>query len=149
MKRPSPLVVWLSLCAYFWAALGVAEAAQIDAVVAGHAQQSIMIDASVADELLVHHLGHRDGHEPHASACVQSTDACAVDADHVIKLGDDHTLSGPLAKSAAAATLTALAACVGAMVCAWAPRAQLLPAPSIPVSRNSSTASVKLARLRI
>lgn len=149
MKRPSPIAIWFSLCAYFWAALGVAEAAQVEAVVARHAQQSIMIDASAADELLVHHLGHRDGHEPHANVCVQSSDACALDADHVIKLGDDHALSGPLAKSVATVKLTALATCVGTIVGIDAPRPQVLPQSFLSVTRNSSTATVKLARLRI
>ena len=146
---------WLCIVAYFWAATGIAEAAQLDTVISQHSQSSVIVDSSSDARLVIHHVGHRDAHEPHS---VDSNDRLVAPinvtgvphVDHVINLNCSQEFSGLTAKDVKAPQLLALAAKSDSVMSCWAASCPSMPTRPIALQiRNSNTASIKLTRLRI
>ena len=122
------------------------DTALINAVIDVHAQDSILIEPAPDAELIVHHVGHRDAHEPHA---IDHGDH-PTHADHVLKLDSEKQASGFLAKDFKTQKFAddnplAIALAIGAP-----PR---LPTPAslqaVCASRNAALAFVKLTQLRL
>lgn len=138
--------------------MGIAEAVQINAVFSHQGRSSLIVDATQNDRLVVHHIGHRDVHEPDAIDGVQSENVTAqgtghAHADHVIKLTCSQEFSGLVSTDARTAGIhppmvAAIASVNSFAGLTAAPRWQPRSAIVLPI-RNSSLASVKLTQLRI
>ena len=154
MKRRSPFVCWLCIVTYFWVAMGIAEAAQLDAVMMQHSRSSVIVDSSSDATLVIHHVGHRDTHEPHGAESndrlLASNDSTADPlADHVINLNCSQEFSGLTVKDIKPPQLLALAAICNSAVACWSAARPVTSRPAINSIPNPNTASIKLARLRI
>lgn len=147
------VIQMLCLLSYLWVSTGIANAMQVQHASAAEPTARIIVDET-RHSLIVHHLGHRDQHEPKAS------ETTANHSDHVVKLSCAHpdfsALSShiTLAKDTVAADV--LLAYLPPPVSSYTLLAQTMlvaqqppPATAPPSSRNASIAIVQLTQLRI
>ena len=156
MKHRSRFARWFCLMAYLWTATGLSQATFVSALIDTHPRASVIIEAAPDGELLLHHIGHRDAHEPNAidhehPATAGMAECCGSHADHVVKLDGEAQRGAPSAKDSKSppslpASLFAAKAFADSLT---PPR---LPSPDATAqiaSRNTSLAFVKLTQLRL
>ncbi|MBI2798693.1 MAG: hypothetical protein HYX63_00150 [Gammaproteobacteria bacterium] len=137
---------WWCLVAYLWAATGMGDTALVNALLDADGHDSIVFEPAPDAELIAHHVGHRDAHEPHAI----DNAAHPTHADHILKLDGTKQANGFLAKD-----LKGQKFADGKSLAIALPIEEpnpILMHPSMRAvcsSRNSALAFVKLAQLRL
>lgn len=94
MLRRSSILLF-ALFTYFWSASCLGELLLIQQLSSGH-DGSMQLAADDGRELVFHHAGHQDSHEP--SAIDAHTDDGEHHDDHVVALGCEQSSSPSLAK---------------------------------------------------
>lgn len=155
MRTHRKRIYWFCLLAYLWSATGLSSFAILASITDDHAAGEVVVMPGQDDEVIFHHVGHRDKHEPMVIDAHDATGqlASAVDhshSDHVLKLDQEADGNGsfPTAHKFTnlfAAKLLGLAPLV--MITATLAAPDFLPAHT--TVRNSSVAIVKMTRLRI
>ncbi len=148
-------VYWFCLLAYLWSATGMGNVALIAALVSNHLTAPVVVVTGQDDEVIVHHVGHRDVHEPTAVDTQDNSGRLAGEAhhehsDHVLKLASDTYGKGPAFKD------DTLSSVLSAKLLGVAPRPAVSIAsasrdffPARSAVRNSTVAFVQITRLRI
>ena len=153
--KSSRFVHLLCLFAYLWASTGVAETLLVHTTIAEHAGTAIVFEPTADNEVLIHHVGHRDAHEPdaidHEDEGYQSLTAHSEKhSDHVLKL---HGADQSVALAAADFKLSKIPAHAIVSVLPTLHYSALTPillnAAQPPPTRNSRIAFVQLSQLRI
>ena len=66
MKRRYRFTHGFCLVAYLWTATGLSQATFVNTLINTHARASVLLETAPDDEWFLHHVGHRDAHEPNA-----------------------------------------------------------------------------------
>lgn len=154
MKSRYRSIGWLCLVAYLWAATGLSDAVSLKTLVNEHGHGSIVFEPAADAELIVHHVGHRDAHEPHTidtayKQCEGDTSQGHSHADHVLKLDGTKQTNGFLAKDLKVPKfLDDELLTITPVIDPLSPRSMHVALQACP-SRNSALAFVKLTQLLI
>lgn len=151
-------IYWFCLLTYLWSATGLISIATVSAITNDHTSGQVVVIAGQDDEVIVHHVGHRDIHDPTANDANDANDTTgqmARDADHghsdhVLKLDSESDGNGSFPTAHKFTNLLAgklLCVAPHVMISATVVALDFLPA-HITV-RNSSIAIVQMTRLRI
>ncbi len=155
MRIHRPRIYWFCLLAYLWSATGMANMALVTALLDNHPSAPVVVMTGQQDEVIIHHLGHRDVHEPTVvdtqdDAGLRAGDTRHLHSDHVLKLDADLGGNGPVSKH------SKLFDPLPAKLLGMAPRLIFTNAlavrdffPTRSPIRNSAVAVVQLTRLRI
>lgn len=148
-------VYWLCLLAYLWSATGMSNVALMTALVDNHLSVPVVVITGPDDQVIVHHVGHRDVHEPtvvdtHEDAGHLVGDTSHAHSDHVLKLDSDPGGNGSVSKDHMLSNL------LPAKLLGIAPRPTVTVSvacrdffPARSAVRNSTIAIVQTTRLRI
>ena len=154
MKLMSRIVVqMICLLSYFWVSTCLGDVLWVNHF-AEHEPQSQIIYDEDKDLLIVHHKGYRDQHEPQAEEDIN------VSSDHIVKMICIHQELTSLTAQPTHTKIQYTKILLGYIpppVYSFTAHAQTLllaqqPPPKSeppPINRNSSVATVQLARLRI
>ncbi len=155
MKSQYKHPLWFCLVAYLWTATGMSDAASLNTLVNQHGRGSIVVETAADAQLIVHHVGHRDAHEPHAIDAEDrqyrgDTIHGHSHADHVLNLERTKPTNRFLAKDLKVpkfsnGELLAVAPAIDQLHSG----STLFATPTVGPSRNSALAFVKLAQLRL
>ena len=156
MKRRYRFTHGFCLVAYLWTATGLSQATCVSTLINTHARASVLLETAPDDEWFLHHVGHRDAHEPNAidherHAATSSTACSDSRADHVMKFDGNAQASAPIAKDFKSPKLPLASLLVAtAFVDQPVPPHLSIPDATAQVgSRNTSLAFVKLTQLRL
>ena len=154
MLRRSSLLL-LSLFAYLWTATCLGETLLIHQLSEHHDEPTVSVPADGGRELVFHHAGHQDEHEPTAAdSHTHDHDAVSLEddghhGDHVVTLGCEQLASPALGKDfKVGKTLLALptATFIVSLNEQWPVRTLTYPRPT---TRNALSEFVRTQRLLI
>ena len=140
-----------ALLTYLWCATGLDRLASLYSVMSNEPADTVVVATEQARQLIVHHVGHQDAHEP---GTLDLADAHADDGahghdDHVVSYCDDDATQATPAKETKLLKFTPVAVTAPA---AWAfadTAAAFVLLTSEPVQRFASTEFVRTVRLLI
>lgn len=141
----------LALLTYLWCATGLDRLASLHSVMGNEPADTVVVATEQARQLIVHHVGHQDIHEP---GTLDLADAHADDEahghdDHVVSYCDNDANQATPAKETKLHKFTAIALPAPAAL-AFADTAASLVAPaSEPVQRRASAEFTRTVRLLI
>jgi len=152
MRTHRKHIYWLCLLAYVWSATGLGSIVAVTAVTNEHVPGQVVVIPGQNDEVIFHHVGHRDKHELTANDATGrvASDVHHSQSDHVLKLDPEAegNSSFPMALKFTNLLFAKLLG-VAPHVMSRATLAVLDFTPAHTAIRNSNVAIVKMTRLRI
>lgn len=156
MRRRSSLLL-ISLFAYLWSATSVGEALLIHQLAKHHNEATVVVPVDAGRELIFHHAGHQDAHEPtaidvHAHADQPAAHAQTDDGhhgDHVVVLDNDQPASASLIKDVKFNNLLLTLPAISYVTSLSGTPLVTLALRPAPSTRNSALSTLKLTRLLI
>lgn len=90
----------LALLTYLWCATGIDRLASWSSVMNSEPAGAVIVMTEQARQLVIHHVGHQDRHEPNLEADVDAhaEDVAHTHADHVVTYCDDDSNQATPAK---------------------------------------------------
>ncbi len=88
-----------ALLTYLWCATGLDRLASVSGVLSNESNSSFVMANDQPGQLVIHHVGHRDAHEPTVQDAGDGHDDAHGHDDHVVPYCDD-SASATLAKEA-------------------------------------------------
>ncbi|NQD37929.1 hypothetical protein HPT27_12935 [Permianibacter sp. IMCC34836] len=152
MRRYRPYLLF-ALLTYLWCATGLDRLATLHSVTASEPADTVLMATEQARQLVVHHVGHRDAHEPAVADNadpLDDTDAASHGhGDHVVTYCDDDSEQATTGKDSKLNNVTPVALPTPVATTFACTRHLASRLTSEPVQRRASAEFARTVRLLI